>query len=114
MIGVLFYLSWKKHSTKLPSQFEATRLVLIQTQLKMDLLVSLHLYVPICALINLCLLPFTQGAEPLHVVWLKGYWHEGLGIHTSLKAINAFDMGQKLPLADNYSARSLWLLGMRI
>lgn len=52
--------------------FEATRLVLIQTLLhglKMDPLVSLHLYAPVCALINLCVLPFTEGAEPFRIVW---------------------------------------------
>ncbi|KAG0695933.1 triose-phosphate transporter family-domain-containing protein [Suillus ampliporus] len=52
--------------------FEATRLVLIQTLLhglKMDPLVSLHLYAPVCALINLCILPFTEGVEPLRIVW---------------------------------------------
>lgn len=52
--------------------FEATRLVLIQTLLhglKMDPLVSLHLYAPVCALINLCVIPFTEGLEPLRLVW---------------------------------------------
>ncbi|KAG1800275.1 TPT-domain-containing protein [Suillus plorans] len=52
--------------------FEATRLVLIQTLLhglKMDPLVSLHLYAPVCALINLCVIPFTEGLEPLRIVW---------------------------------------------
>lgn len=52
--------------------FEATRLVLIQMLLhglKMDPLVSLHLYAPVCALINLCVIPFTEGLEPFRVVW---------------------------------------------
>ncbi|KAG2128736.1 triose-phosphate transporter family-domain-containing protein [Suillus clintonianus] len=52
--------------------FEATRLVLIQTLLhglKMDPLVSLHLYAPVCALINLCVIPFTEGLQPFYVVW---------------------------------------------
>lgn len=35
----------------------------------MDPLVSLHLYAPVCALINLCVIPFTEGAEPFRVVW---------------------------------------------
>ncbi|KIK42722.1 hypothetical protein CY34DRAFT_83090 [Suillus luteus UH-Slu-Lm8-n1] len=51
--------------------FEATRLVLIQTLLhglKMDPLVSLHLYAPVCALINLCVIPFTEGLEPLRLL----------------------------------------------
>jgi hypothetical protein len=32
--------------------------------LKMDPLVSLHYYAPVCALINLAILPFTEGLEP--------------------------------------------------
>lgn len=46
--------------------------MLIQTLLhglKMDPLVSLHLYAPVCALINLCVIPFTEGLEPFSVVW---------------------------------------------
>lgn len=61
-----------QYTTNLSLQFEATRLVLIQTLLhglKMDPLVSLHLYAPVCALINLCVLPFTEGAEPFRIVW---------------------------------------------
>jgi hypothetical protein len=48
-------------------QLEASRLVMIQLLLhglKMDPLVSLHYYAPVCALINLCVLPFTEGLEP--------------------------------------------------
>lgn len=33
--------------------------------LKMDPLVSLHYYAPVCALINLAILPFTEGFAPL-------------------------------------------------
>ncbi|KAG6836214.1 hypothetical protein H0H93_010279 [Arthromyces matolae] len=47
--------------------FEASRLVLIQTllhNLKMDPLVSLHYYAPVCAGINLLLIPFTEGLAP--------------------------------------------------
>ena len=32
--------------------------------LKMDPLVSLHYYAPVCALINLAILPFTEGFAP--------------------------------------------------
>ncbi|KAL0960072.1 hypothetical protein HGRIS_011719 [Hohenbuehelia grisea] len=49
--------------------FEASRLVMIQVLLhgmKMDPLVSLHYYAPVCALINLCFLPFTEGLEPFY------------------------------------------------
>jgi hypothetical protein len=49
--------------------FEAARLVMIQILLhglKMDPLVSLHYYAPVCALINLAVLPFTEGLEPFY------------------------------------------------
>jgi hypothetical protein len=48
--------------------FESSRLVMIQVLLhniKMDPLVSLHYYAPVCAAINLLILPFTEGLEPL-------------------------------------------------
>jgi len=47
--------------------FEASRLVMIQILLhglKMDPLVSLHYYAPVCAIINLVFLPFTEGLAP--------------------------------------------------
>ena len=34
--------------------------------LKMDPLVSLHYYAPVCALINLLVLPFTEGLAPFY------------------------------------------------
>ncbi|KAF8155826.1 triose-phosphate transporter family-domain-containing protein [Crassisporium funariophilum] len=49
--------------------FEASRLVMIQIllhNLKMDPLVSLHYYAPVCAIINLCFLPFTEGLAPFY------------------------------------------------
>ncbi|KAH7886841.1 TPT-domain-containing protein [Phlebopus sp. FC_14] len=49
--------------------FEASRLVMIQILLhglKMDPLVSLHYYAPVCALINLFILPFTEGLAPFY------------------------------------------------
>ncbi|PBK68708.1 TPT-domain-containing protein [Armillaria solidipes] len=49
--------------------FEASRLVMIQILLhglKMDPLVSLHYYAPVCALINLVAIPFTEGFEPFY------------------------------------------------
>ncbi|KAJ3919896.1 triose-phosphate transporter family-domain-containing protein [Lentinula edodes] len=47
--------------------FEAARLVMIEILLhglKMDPLVSLHYYAPVCAIINLIALPFTEGLAP--------------------------------------------------
>lgn len=49
--------------------FEASRLVMIQVLLhglKMDPLVSLHYYAPVCALINLAVIPFTEGFAPFY------------------------------------------------
>jgi len=49
--------------------FEASRLVMIQVLLhglKMDPLVSLHYYAPVCAVINLLFLPFTEGLAPFY------------------------------------------------
>ncbi|KAF8637876.1 hypothetical protein AX17_002499 [Amanita inopinata Kibby_2008] len=49
--------------------FEASRLVMIQILLhnqKMDPLVSLHYYAPVCAGINLIFLPFTEGFAPFY------------------------------------------------
>jgi hypothetical protein len=49
--------------------FEASRLVMIQILLhglKMDPLVSLHYYAPVCAVIKLIVIPFTEGLEPIY------------------------------------------------
>ncbi|KAJ7185639.1 TPT-domain-containing protein [Mycena filopes] len=49
--------------------FEASRLVMIEVLLhgmKMDPLVSLHYFAPVCALINLLFLPFTEGLAPFY------------------------------------------------
>lgn len=32
----------------------------------MDPIVSLHYYAPVCAIINVCILPFTEGLEPFY------------------------------------------------
>ncbi len=41
--------------------------------LKMDPLVSLHYYAPVCALINLAILPLTEGLAPFYEVMRIGY-----------------------------------------
>ncbi|KAF8137371.1 TPT-domain-containing protein [Boletus edulis] len=51
--------------------FEASRLVMIEILLhgfKMDPLVSLHYYAPVCAVINLLVLPFTEGLAPFYEI----------------------------------------------
>lgn len=59
MVGFLFQTS--------AVVFESSRLVMIEVLLrglKMDPLVSLHYYAPICSIINACFLPFTEGLAP--------------------------------------------------
>lgn len=41
--------------------------------MKMDPLVSLHYYAPVCALINLAILPLTEGLAPFYEVLRVGY-----------------------------------------
>ena len=41
--------------------------------MKMNPLVSLHYYAPVCALINLLVLPFTEGLEPFYEIMRVGY-----------------------------------------
>jgi hypothetical protein len=71
--------------------FEASRLVMIQILLhglkvcllsmsiskgltdgQMDPIVSLHYYAPVCAGINLLILPFTEGLEPFYALHRVG------------------------------------------
>ena len=70
--------------------------MLIQTLLhglKMDPLVSLHLYAPVCALINLCVIPFTEGAEPFRIVWgsMVGSYSSAISVvvSTATSAVSA-------------------------
>ena len=41
--------------------------------MKMNPLVSLHYYAPVCALINLAVLPFTEGLAPFYEIMRVGY-----------------------------------------
>lgn len=38
----------------------------------MDPIVSLHYYAPVCAAINLCILPFIEGLEPFYALHRVG------------------------------------------
>jgi len=59
----------------------------------MDPLVSLHLYAPVCALINLCVIPFTEGAEPFRIVWgsMVGSYSSAISavVSTATSAVSA-------------------------
>jgi len=49
--------------------FAASRLVMIEILLrghKMNPLVSLHYFAPVCALVNVACLPFTEGLKPFY------------------------------------------------
>ena len=46
--------------------------------LKMNPLVSLHYYAPVCALINLLVLPFTEGLAPFYEIMRVGCVHSPL------------------------------------
>jgi hypothetical protein len=50
----------------------------------MDPLVSLHYYAPVCAAINLLVLPFTEGLEPFYAI---GAGQIGWGILISNAAV---------------------------
>jgi uncharacterized membrane protein YvlD (DUF360 family) len=55
--------------------FEASRLVMIQILLhgmKMDPIVSLHYYAPVCAIINAIIMPFIEGFEPFYALHRVG------------------------------------------
>lgn len=39
---------------------------------QMDPIVSLHYYAPVCAVINLAILPFTEGLEPFYMLHRVG------------------------------------------
>jgi len=57
--------------------FESSRLVMIQVLLqglKMDPLVSLHYYAPVCAAINLLILPLTEGMAPFRALTTISPW----------------------------------------
>lgn len=50
----------------------------------MDPLCSLHYYAPICAIINACFVPFTEGWAPFLAFPQIGFWVMGLNV------LNAF------------------------
>ena len=99
------------------SQFEASRLVMIQIllhNLKMDPLVSLHYYAPVCAAINLCVLPFTEGLAPFYELQKLGVGvlltNASVAFFLNVAAVFLVGVGSGLvlTLADVFKVRSLF------
>lgn len=85
--------------------FEASRLVMIQILLhgmKMDPLVSLHYYAPVCAVINACIIPFTDGLEPLWNLHRVGilvlFTNAGIAFALNVAAVFLISVGSGLIL----------------
>lgn len=85
--------------------FEASRLVMIQILLhgmKMDPLVSLHYFAPVCAIINACVLPFIEGFAPfrdLHKVGLLVLFsNAGIAFALNVAAVFLISVGSGLIL----------------
>ena len=73
--GEVFFEPFGFTCQVLAVMFESSRLVMIQVLLhglKMDPLVSLYYYAPVCACINACILPFTEGFEPFYAIMRVG------------------------------------------
>lgn len=49
-------------------------LKLLVSNLQMDPLCSLHYYAPVCAIINACFLPFTEGLAPFRAMADIGFF----------------------------------------
>ncbi|WVO17711.1 hypothetical protein L204_105409 [Cryptococcus depauperatus] len=85
--------------------FEASRLVMIQILLhglKMDPIVSLHYYAPVCALINAFIIPFTDGLEPFYKLHRVGllvlFTNAGIAFALNVAAVFLISVGSGLIL----------------
>ncbi|ODN78955.1 hypothetical protein L202_04471 [Cryptococcus amylolentus CBS 6039] len=85
--------------------FEASRLVMIQILLhglKMDPIVSLHYYAPVCAVINVCIIPFTEGLEPFYNLHRVGllvlFSNAGIAFALNVAAVFLISVGSGLIL----------------
>ncbi|KAK8854919.1 hypothetical protein IAR55_003658 [Kwoniella newhampshirensis] len=85
--------------------FEASRLVMIQILLhglKMDPIVSLHYYAPVCAIINACIIPFVEGLEPFYALHRVGllvlFSNAGIAFALNVAAVFLISVGSGLIL----------------
>lgn len=85
--------------------FEASRLVMIEILLhglKMDPIVSLHYYAPVCAVINACIIPFTEGLEPFYNLHRVGllvlFTNAGIAFALNVAAVFLISVGSGLIL----------------
>ncbi|KAI5451629.1 hypothetical protein NCC49_001610 [Naganishia albida] len=85
--------------------FEASRLVMIQILLhgmKMDPIVSLHYYAPVCAVINAFIIPFTEGLAPFYELGKLGpfvmFTNAGIAFALNVSAVFLISVGSGLIL----------------
>lgn len=97
--------------------FEASRLVMIQILLhglKMDPIVSLHFYAPVCAVINLCILPLTEGLDPLYALHRVGllvlFSNAGVAFALNVAAVFLISAGSGLILTLAGVAKDILLI----
>ncbi|PKI83368.1 hypothetical protein MVES_002569 [Malassezia vespertilionis] len=108
--------------------FESTRLVMVQVLLqglKMDPLVSLYYFSPVCAALNMCLLPFTEGLAPFRSLAQLGpvVLLSNAGVAFGLNIASVFLIGAASSLTLTLAGvlkdillilGSMWILGSRV
>jgi len=69
---------------------------------QMDPIVSLHYYAPVCAIINACIIPFTEGLEPFYALHRVGllvlFTNAGIAFALNVAAVFLIGAGSGLIL----------------